>query len=497
VKYFFRRLSDLLFKYPFKGASMKAKTILFLFFVVILYRSLSAQIPGTISFQGVLTDTSGIPKPDGVYLLTFRLYETPAGGSPVWSEQNSISVDKGLFSHSLGSINTFSPSVEFDKPYWLTIEISGESELTPRIPLTSSPYSFSSVRSRFADTSFVAVTTISDTLWQTSGLNIFRLNGNVGLGKIPSSKLDVDGTIKGTTLQMTTGSGNGKFLLSSDNDGLAGWSNRLLQNSSNIVILGSLGINDSTPRAPLHIVNSLTGFNPIATRNAIFENNGGVNLALRSNETGRMEIFFERPVGFSGASIRLQDSTLIFSRFRYTSNNTTTSSSRFYMDLVNSRFGIGRVPEANALEVGGNASKSTAGEWLANSDIRIKTDIKDITDAKSLLMKLHPVKFRYTDEWRKRNPSIKDHYFYNFIAQEFKEVFPNSVAGSGEYLDGDPEEILQIDTYNAGIITIKAVQELIKENDDLKKEIKALYVELNELKKEINNKYFQVREAKR
>jgi len=165
--------------------------------------------------------------------------------------------------------------------------------------------------------------------------------------------------------------------------------------------------------------------------------------------------------------------------------------------LTNTRFGIGREPDANALEVSGNASKATAGEWLANSDIRIKTDIKDITDAKSLLMKLHPVKFRYTDEWRKRNPSINDHYYYNFIAQEFKEVFPNSVAGSGEYLDGDPEEILQIDTYNAGIITIKAVQELIKENNDLKKEIKVLYVELNELKKEINNKYFQVREAKR
>jgi hypothetical protein len=36
--------------------------------------------------------------------------------------------------------------------------------------------------------------------------------------------------------------------------------------------------------------------------------------------------------------------------------------------------GVGRLPTANALEVQGNASKSTAGDWLANSDRRIKQD---------------------------------------------------------------------------------------------------------------------------
>jgi hypothetical protein len=294
---------------------------------------------------------------------------------------------------------------------------------------------------------------------------------------------------------MTSGSSNGRFLTSSAS-GLASWSTSFFRQGSNFTFVGNVGINDSTPRARLHVKQNDAGWDPISTRAAIFENFGNLNLALRSNETGDMNIIFERPVGLSGGFIGFQDSTLIFGRHRFSSINSSTTSFRFYMNITNSRFGIGRDPAANALEVSGDASKTTAGDWLANSDRRIKTDIKDITDAKSLLMKLHPVIFRYTDEWRKRNPSIKDRYYYNFIAQEFKEVFPNSVAGSGEYLAGDPEEILQIDTYNAGIITIKAVQELIKENDDLKKEINLLYAELNELKKAVNNKYFHVKEAK-
>jgi len=37
--------------------------------------------------------------------------------------------------------------------------------------------------------------------------------------------------------------------------------------------------------------------------------------------------------------------------------------------------GIGRAPETNRLEVQGSASKSSAGDWLANSDARLKTNI--------------------------------------------------------------------------------------------------------------------------
>ena len=61
-----------------------------------------AQIPRTISYQGVLTDTSGIPKPDGDYVLTLRLYPDSAGVAPVWVELRTVKVKRGVFSTIMG-----------------------------------------------------------------------------------------------------------------------------------------------------------------------------------------------------------------------------------------------------------------------------------------------------------------------------------------------------------------------------------------------------------
>lgn len=141
---------------------------------------------------------------------------------------------------------------------------------------------------------------------------------------------------------------------------------------------------------------------------------------------------------------------------------------------INDALGIGRNPEVNALEVEGTASKSAAGTWEANSDKRIKTDIQDIENSFETILKLRPVKFKYTDYWRSKHTVIKDQYYYNFIAQEYQQVFPESVKGSGEHIEGDPDEILQLDSYNAQIVTIKAVQELIKENEELKARLEKL-----------------------
>jgi len=142
-------------------------------------------------------------------------------------------------------------------------------------------------------------------------------------------------------------------------------------------------------------------------------------------------------------------------------DNTNTSTPLIYGDFSSVWVGINRVPTTNCFEVSGGASKATAAAWLANSDKRIKTDIQDINNAIETIMKLRPVKFKYTDEWKNRNPYIKehDHYYYNFIAQEYQKVFPESVQGSGEYIEGDSVEILQIDTYNSQIVAIKAIQE--------------------------------------
>ena len=58
--------------------------------------------------------------------------------------------------------------------------------------------------------------------------------------------------------------------------------------------------------------------------------------------------------------------------------NGTSGANILVLDGDNERVGIGRTPATNALEVNGTASKTAAGDWLAHSDRRIKTDIRDI-----------------------------------------------------------------------------------------------------------------------
>lgn len=143
--------------------------------------------------------------------------------------------------------------------------------------------------------------------------------------------------------------------------------------------------------------------------------------------------------------------------------NSTTSSTKISFTLDTTHIlgdtGLGRTPTTNRLEVEGGASKTTAGDWLANSDARIKTDVQTITGALDALNRVRLVRFRYTDQYRAAHPGIGDHTYINVIAQEFREVFPEFVQGSGERLP-DGSEILQVDTYPLTIYAAAAAQEL-------------------------------------
>lgn len=155
------------------------------------------------------------------------------------------------------------------------------------------------------------------------------------------------------------------------------------------------------------------------------------------------------------------------------------------MRLQADKIGMRREPLTNELELEGDASKTTAGSWLANSDRRIKTNIEEIKNSFDLMKELRPVTFDYTDEWKEKHPLIEDRPYYNFIAQEYGATFPHALQGSGEYLPGDDKEVLQIDTYDAQIVTIQAVKDLIKENEDLKQEIESLKESMVDLRAEL------------
>ncbi len=121
------------------------KKAMFFFLLLFFYSYSFAQIPHTISYQGVLTDNKGNLVPDGIVSLIFRLYNSSEGGDTLWQESQKAAVSKGIFNVVLGSVETL--NLPFDQQYWLGITIDGNEELIPRTALTASPYSLNSANS--------------------------------------------------------------------------------------------------------------------------------------------------------------------------------------------------------------------------------------------------------------------------------------------------------------------------------------------------------------
>jgi len=93
----------------------------------------------TLSIQGVLRDNTGASVPDATKNLTFRLYTVATGGTKAWDETQAISIVNGVYSATLGVVNSLA-GLNYDVSYWLGISVDGADEMTPRTKLTLSPY---------------------------------------------------------------------------------------------------------------------------------------------------------------------------------------------------------------------------------------------------------------------------------------------------------------------------------------------------------------------
>ena len=157
------------------GETMKHLNLIVITLLLLITQLPQAQIPQTMSFQGVLTDANGQKVADNDYTLTFKLYDVETGGTVLWQETQTVPVSEGIFNVILGSNTPL--NLTFHKQYWLGVTIDSGSELAPRIKLTSSAYSLNA-RSVSGDG------------------NVFPSDGNVGIGtQNPSEKLEVSGVI--------------------------------------------------------------------------------------------------------------------------------------------------------------------------------------------------------------------------------------------------------------------------------------------------------------
>lgn len=113
----------------------------------------SAQVPGTLSYQGILVNVAGNPVADGNHTVTFSFYKTATGGVPTFARGPfTVSTFKGLFTLVLGTgtpvnVNDPLPVIASDPNYiggtQYYIELVADNViLSPRVALTSMPYAF-------------------------------------------------------------------------------------------------------------------------------------------------------------------------------------------------------------------------------------------------------------------------------------------------------------------------------------------------------------------
>jgi hypothetical protein len=102
--------------------------------------AVQAQVPRTISYQGILADNLGNYVPDGNHTLQLSLYEQATGGSSVYTETQSVPVVRGVFNAIIGSVTLLPMTLSFDRAYFLGVSVDGGAELAPRTPLTAVPY---------------------------------------------------------------------------------------------------------------------------------------------------------------------------------------------------------------------------------------------------------------------------------------------------------------------------------------------------------------------
>lgn len=111
----------------------------------------AAGVYKTINFQGKVVNTNGTNVADGSYTFRFRIYNSSAAdasnscsaNSCLWEESKSVTVNNGIFQTNLGDTTTLPGSVNFNTDtLYIGVLFNGDSEMSPRIRLTSVPYAF-------------------------------------------------------------------------------------------------------------------------------------------------------------------------------------------------------------------------------------------------------------------------------------------------------------------------------------------------------------------
>jgi len=154
--------------------------------------------------------------------------------------------------------------------------------------------------------------------------------------------------------------------------------------------------------------------------------------------------------------------------------------------IISGNFGIGTATPTFSLQlgVGASAKPGAGGLWSTTSDVRIKTNIQDVSGSLNMIRQLRPRKYRFRLEYAKDIQIDPHAFYYGFVADEVEGVVDGCVSTSDIHCYGgkgsqaaSPEplpDLMNLKTLNIHNIlvhSIQAIKELADRSDQLKEQI--------------------------
>ena len=196
-----------------------------------------ANPPELMTYQGYLVDGNGAPlaaDSPANYDVVFRIYEAKQGGTAIWAEQQTVTVDKGYFSVLLGQgagagtgeprapLSTVFQGADISDRFIASTVVAGgggDTEIAPRLRLLTSPFAFTARQAlRVTDANGGTIFKQSDETVSIGAGDTPRLSLDAAGNATFSGSLTADLPDAGTGLQLKHGSN--ETLLEVDGDSL-------------------------------------------------------------------------------------------------------------------------------------------------------------------------------------------------------------------------------------------------------------------------------------
>src|SRR3989339_532852 len=218
---------------------------------------LATTVPNYLGYEGQLTNSADTLL-TGTYDMTFRIYESSTGGTAVWTEtQNDISVSNGYFSVNLGEITAL--DLTFDRPYWFSLEVASDGEMTPRTQINTVGYSYASEISFGTYATSTAPTSVTGTMYYDTNVDdLYVYNGvswenltdsvsstlfsanQVWFGGTATTSIGIDGVLNLVNSSSVTTDAVGDMAFDSDAWGVGRGAIQVFDGTASTYLIGAL-----------------------------------------------------------------------------------------------------------------------------------------------------------------------------------------------------------------------------------------------------------------